>query len=486
MRVTNATGGTFTVTFNGQTTAPIAVERHGGADHAALDALSNIGPADVLVTQANNTQHVGNGNQTVTFRGPVRAAERGPDDDRSDGAGGTDADRRRRHHPGGRLVPGAARRRPPLVAQHQRPARQGAADQGQRADELVHDPVRQPVRRRARRAPGPRSTPWASATRSGSRSTSRTSRTSPTTRRMRASPACSTGRPARAASRSCARRPTTAGRCAWAPTCRCTGGTSATRQRSVSRTSATTPRTGRRTPRGTTRASRRTPPLTQPDIWYSYNDNAVPPQGTPCFAGYDGSGGTCPQLFPGMGVGGVGPHGADSYEYDPDNPSETKFPPYYDGKVFFGEFTRDALKEVVLDSQNRDPADQPAPELRPGADHDAVPVRVRQPDGRPVRRRRGVLHADLRRRLLRRQPGRRHVPLRVRHGASRRRGRRSARRPPTAPPRSTSSSPARARATRTRVTRSGSSGTSRTTARSTRSPPTRRSRTPPTASTRRG
>ncbi len=99
--------------------------------------------------------------------------------------------------------------------------------------------------------------------------------------------------------------------------------------------------------------ARRTPPVTQPDIWYSYNDNAVPPQGTPCFAGYDGSGGTCPQLFPGMGVGGVGPHGADIYEYDPANPSETKFPPYYDGKVFLAEFTRDALKEVVLDSQNR-------------------------------------------------------------------------------------------------------------------------------------
>ena len=91
--------------------------------------------------------------------------------------------------------------------------------------------------------------------------------------------------------------------------------------------------------------------MTQPDIWYSYNDNADPPLGTPCLAYYDGSGGTCPQLFPELGTGGVGPHGADKYEYDPDNPSKTKFPPYYDGSVFLGEFTRDWLREVRLDSR---------------------------------------------------------------------------------------------------------------------------------------
>ena len=97
------------------------------------------------------------------------------------------------------------------------------------------------------------------------------------------------------------------------------------------------------------------PPITQPDIWYSYNDNVVQPnglpQGTPCLAYYDGSGGTCPALFPELGTGGVGPHGAAKYEFDPDNPSETKFPPYYDGAVFFGEFTRDYLREIRLDSR---------------------------------------------------------------------------------------------------------------------------------------
>ena len=93
------------------------------------------------------------------------------------------------------------------------------------------------------------------------------------------------------------------------------------------------------------------PPITQPDIWYSYNDNATPPLGTPCLASYDGSNGTCPQLFPELGTGGVGPHGAAKYEFDPNNPSETKFPPYFDGAVFFGEFTRDYLREIRLDSK---------------------------------------------------------------------------------------------------------------------------------------
>ena len=78
------------------------------------------------------------------------------------------------------------------------------------------------------------------------------------------------------------------------------------------------------------------PPITQPEIWYSYRDNQAPPngpQGTPCFAQY-GPGaptnpiGVCPQLFPELFTGGVGPHGAAPYNYDPANPSTTKFPPY--------------------------------------------------------------------------------------------------------------------------------------------------------------
>ena len=52
-------------------------------------------------------------------------------------------------------------------------------------------------------------------------------------------------------------------------------------------------------------------------------------------------------------TGGVGPHGAAPYDYDPLNPNPTKFPPYWDGAFIVGEFTQDTLREVRLDSQNR-------------------------------------------------------------------------------------------------------------------------------------
>ena len=87
-------------------------------------------------------------------------------------------------------------------------------------------------------------------------------------------------------------------------------------------------------------------------MWYSFQDTTS--------AARRASTGTtrrsrspCPNLFPELGTGGVGPHGAATYEYDPDNPSTTKFPPYYDDAVFFGEFTRDTLKEIRLDEQNK-------------------------------------------------------------------------------------------------------------------------------------
>ena len=95
------------------------------------------------------------------------------------------------------------------------------------------------------------------------------------------------------------------------------------------------------------------PPVAQPDIWYASRDNADPPLGTPCLASYDGSGGSCPQLFPEIaGAGGVGPHGAVKYHFDAANPSATKFPAYYHDAVFLGEFTRDVLREVRLGASN--------------------------------------------------------------------------------------------------------------------------------------
>jgi cytochrome c len=100
-----------------------------------------------------------------------------------------------------------------------------------------------------------------------------------------------------------------------------------------------------------------TPPaLTAPDLWYSYNDNNPPtPLGTPCPAYYTTDPpGTCPQLFPELGPGGgVGPHGAAPYRFDPRNPNPTKFPAYFDGSIFFGEFTRDFLREIKLDAHGR-------------------------------------------------------------------------------------------------------------------------------------
>jgi PKD repeat protein len=107
---------------------------------------------------------------------------------------------------------------------------------------------------------------------------------------------------------------------------------------------------------------RELPPVSDPEIWYSYRDNAAgTPLGTPCFGYYattpgpiaPGSTTECPRLFPELFTGGVGPHGATKYHYDPSNPSTKKFPPYYDNSVILGEFTQDTMREIKLDSQNR-------------------------------------------------------------------------------------------------------------------------------------
>ena len=109
-RVNNATGGTFTLTFNGQTTAPIPYNATAAQIQAALEALSNIAVGDILA--AGNP--INTANVTVNFRGAVRAAERRAD--HGHGAGLTGTARPRGHDRGdlgGRPVPGAVRRRPP-------------------------------------------------------------------------------------------------------------------------------------------------------------------------------------------------------------------------------------------------------------------------------------------------------------------------------------------------------------------------------------
>ena len=50
VRVTNATGGTFTLTFNGQTTAPLPYNASRDAIDAALEALPNVGADNIQVS----------------------------------------------------------------------------------------------------------------------------------------------------------------------------------------------------------------------------------------------------------------------------------------------------------------------------------------------------------------------------------------------------------------------------------------------------
>ena len=72
IRVNNATGGTFTLTFSGQTTAPLAYNATAAQIEAALEALSNLGPDDITV---NGGGTVASGNQTAIFRGALAATD---------------------------------------------------------------------------------------------------------------------------------------------------------------------------------------------------------------------------------------------------------------------------------------------------------------------------------------------------------------------------------------------------------------------------
>lgn len=67
--LTGATGGTFTLTFSGQTTAGIAYDAAASALQSALEALSNIEVGDVVVTGSAG------GPWTVEFRGQYLATD---------------------------------------------------------------------------------------------------------------------------------------------------------------------------------------------------------------------------------------------------------------------------------------------------------------------------------------------------------------------------------------------------------------------------
>ncbi|GAB3807456.1 PQQ-dependent sugar dehydrogenase [Micromonospora zhanjiangensis] len=74
------------------------------------------------------------------------------------------------------------------------------------------------------------------------------------------------------------------------------------------------------------------PPVEQPEVFYGY--------------------GASPQ-FPGLGTGGIGPMGGPAYDYDKHSRSRVRWPAYYDGKPLFYEWTRDYVKEFVLDRRGQ-------------------------------------------------------------------------------------------------------------------------------------
>lgn len=70
--VASATGGTFTLTFEGQVTGAIAYNASAATVQAALEALSNIAPGDITVTGGP----LGTSAVDVTFTGALKASNR--------------------------------------------------------------------------------------------------------------------------------------------------------------------------------------------------------------------------------------------------------------------------------------------------------------------------------------------------------------------------------------------------------------------------
>ena len=289
----------------------------------------------------------------------------------------------------------------------------------------------------------------------------------------------------RAAWRSSASRPTTAGRCCYRRPAvlpvelqhvdAAGRPAAAVRVRQPDARARRTPRAGTRRP--DRRAGSRRRRSRNPDIWYSFQDNHARPARHAVLRVLQHGRGRrpCPQLFPELGTGGVGPHGAAKYDYDPANPSPTKFPPYYDGAIFFGEFTRDYLREIRLDSTGQGLQDQRRCSTAARRRRRRRPFECDNPMDMQFGRRRQLLPADVRRRLLRRQPGRRHVQVGVRQGPAGADGRAAAATPTDGP------APLTVQLLQRGLARPGSGrldhasrGTSTATARSTRSTRTRR------------
>jgi glucose/arabinose dehydrogenase len=92
--------------------------------------------------------------------------------------------------------------------------------------------------------------------------------------------------------------------------------------------------------------------LLVPGAWYDCNGTLI--NNSPYNTGLTTlPSATAPQLYYGdqpthqpwaeFGSGGQGPMGGPTYRYDEENESATKFPAYWDGKAFMGEFSRDRV-----------------------------------------------------------------------------------------------------------------------------------------------
>ena len=154
----------------------------------------------------------------------------------------------------------------------------------------------------------------------------------------------------------------------------------------------------------------------------------------------------------------------------PDTRSPTKFPEFYDGRWFIGEWNNGWIKTATLDDDNAATACRARSRPRtPGR-------RLHPPDGLRLRSRRLALRDRVGLGLRRQQRRLGHLPDRLHAGRPPAGRARRPRRRTTARRRSRSSSPAKARTT-PRAPSSRTRGTSTTTARSTRPTRTRRTRT---------
>ncbi|MFJ1645730.1 PQQ-dependent sugar dehydrogenase [Streptomyces sp. NPDC088258] len=78
------------------------------------------------------------------------------------------------------------------------------------------------------------------------------------------------------------------------------------------------------------------PPSVPATLWYGDRDTDQPWPELTAFRGPGGPGGQAPMAGP-------------VYHYDADNPAPGKFPAYWDGKAFFGEFSQDYVAALTLE-----------------------------------------------------------------------------------------------------------------------------------------